>query len=111
MLRGQLELLARQQLAGGQADHGGVVSFRLPGFARFLTPALRSGEERATRRDLPRPSSPLRGAREDISLYRASTREREGPTAKPWEGEGRAGEHSAVGETPLYLEVGDAERW
>jgi hypothetical protein len=46
-----------------------------------------------------------------LSLYRASTREREGPTAKPWEGEGITSEHHAAGETPLYLKVGGAERW
>ncbi len=31
-----------------------------------------------------------------LPLYRASKREREGPTAKQWEGEGRAGEHHVL---------------
>ena len=49
----------------------------------------------------PRPSPPYPGARGNfLPLYRALKREREGPTAKPWEGEGRAGEHHADGETP-----------
>ena len=35
-----------------------------------------------------------------MPLYRASKREREGPIAKQWEGEGSASEHHAGGEAP-----------